>query len=185
MDMLRHVSRREDGASMLEFALVFPLLMLILIGLAEFGLGFRDMLTVNSASREAARVASAVGDDPGADCVIIEAAAAALVGVDTDAVQTVWIYEADDNGDPITGVRQVYRPATGADAADTLVCSDGWVQLEDGYPPGNRSVVSSDLDLLGVRVIFTHRWATQVPPFTGQETWTGDTIMRLEPQVIS
>lgn len=185
MIMFRTLRHRDDGASMLEFALVFPLLMLILIGLAEFGLGFRDMLTVNSASREAARVASAVGDDPSADCVIIEAAAAALIGVDTDAVQTLWIYEADDNGDPKTGIRQVYRPATGADSSDTLVCSDGWVQLEDGYPPTARSVVSSDLDLLGVRVIFTHRWATQVPPFTGNETWTGDTIMRLEPQVIS
>lgn len=185
MLMFRTLRHRDEGASMLEFAFVLPVLLLLLIGLAEFGLGFRDMLTVNSASREGARVASAVGNAAGADCVAIEAAAAALVGVDIDAVEQVWIYEAADDGTPMPGIRQVYRPATGADAAATLVCSAGWVQLENGYPPASRSVVSSDLDLLGVRVIFTHKWVTQVPPFGGVETWTADTIMRLEPQIIS
>jgi len=179
---LRH---RDEGTSMLEFAIVLPVLLLILIGLAEFGLGFRDMLTVNSASREGARVASAVGDDASADCVAIEAAAAALIGVEIDNVQQVWIFKADAAGEPVPGVRQVYRPKTTADTADTLVCSAGWVQIEDGYPPSTRSVVSSNLDLLGVRVIFTHQWVTQFPPFSGQETWTADTIMRLEPQIIS
>lgn len=185
MRMFRFLRQRDEGTSMLEFAIVLPVLMLILIGLAEFGLGFRDMLTVNSASREGARVASAVGDDSSADCVAIEAAAAALIGVDIDDVQQVWIFKADASGDPIPGVRQVYRPKTTADDAATLLCSAGWVQIENGYPPSTRSVVSSNLDLLGVRVIFTHKWATQFPPFTGQETWTADTIMRLEPQIIS
>lgn len=183
--MFNQLWRRDQGTSILEFAIVLPVLMLIVIGIAEFGLGFRDMATVNSATREGARVASAVGDDSSADCVAIEAAAAALIGVDIDNVQQVWIFKAGADGTPITGKRQVFRPAIAADVAATLVCSAGWVQLENGYPPATRSIVSSNLDLLGVRVIFEHEWATQFPPFTGVETWTADTIMRLEPQIIS
>lgn len=170
---------------MLEFALILPVLFLILIGLAEFGLGFRNMLGVNSATREGARVASAMGDDTAADCVIVEATAAALAGVDVQKVQQVWIYEAADDGTPLPGIRQVYRPAMTSDPAASLVCSSGWFQIENGYPPGSRSVVSGDLDLVGVRVIFTHDWATGFPPmFQGSETWTADTIMRLEPQIL-
>ena len=170
---------------MLEFALILPVLFLILIGLAEFGLGFRNMLGVNSASREGARVASAMGDDASADCVIVEATAAALSGVDVERIQQVWIYEAANDGTPKPGVRQVYRPAVTSDAAASLVCSSGWFQVENGYPPTSRSIVSADLDLVGVRIIFTHVWATGFPPlFEGSETWTADTIMRLEPQIL-
>lgn len=62
---------RSKGQSTVEFALVLPLVLLLLLGLLQVGLMLRDQLLVASAAREAAREA-AVSKDTGR----IEAAAA-------------------------------------------------------------------------------------------------------------
>jgi Flp pilus assembly protein TadG len=46
---------REKGASAVEFALVLPVLMLILFGIIEFGFIFYDKAIITNASREGAR----------------------------------------------------------------------------------------------------------------------------------
>ena len=62
---------RERGASTVEFALVSPLFFLILFGGIELGLMFRGNLSVEDMTRNAARVASIVRDDPEADRFIL------------------------------------------------------------------------------------------------------------------
>jgi len=52
---------RRGGSTLIEFALVVPVLLLMLIGIMEFGLLVKNHLTVSNAAREGARVA-AVGD---------------------------------------------------------------------------------------------------------------------------
>jgi Flp pilus assembly protein TadG len=47
--------RREDGQAMVEFALILPLLILLLCGIIDFGWIFGNQITMNNASREAAR----------------------------------------------------------------------------------------------------------------------------------
>jgi hypothetical protein len=69
-----HLARRwkqcrdEGGAVALEFAIVVPLLLVLIIGMLEFGLMYQAQLAVTHAAREGARLA-AVGDgslwDPG------------------------------------------------------------------------------------------------------------------------
>ncbi|MHB0977403.1 MAG: TadE/TadG family type IV pilus assembly protein [Candidatus Aquicultorales bacterium] len=49
------------GASSVEFAILMPVLILILFGIVEFGLAYRDYLSITHAAREGARLA-AVGD---------------------------------------------------------------------------------------------------------------------------
>ncbi len=56
-----HRGRRERGQSLVEFAVLVPVFMLILIGMLEFGLMFNHDLTLQYASREGARVGSALG----------------------------------------------------------------------------------------------------------------------------
>ena len=48
--------RSESGASAVEFALVLPLLMLILFGIIEFGLALYRQAILTNASREGARL---------------------------------------------------------------------------------------------------------------------------------
>ena len=49
---------RRRGAALLEFALVVPMLMLLLLGIMEFGWFAKNQLTVSNATREGARLAS-------------------------------------------------------------------------------------------------------------------------------
>ncbi len=50
--------RQERGQSVAEFALVLPLLMLVLIGIVQFGMVFKQYITLTDAVREGARKAA-------------------------------------------------------------------------------------------------------------------------------
>lgn len=54
---LRACRREEEGAELIEFVVVFPILMLILAGILDFGMMFRSYEVVTNAAREGARVA--------------------------------------------------------------------------------------------------------------------------------
>lgn len=50
--------KKETGQSLVEFALVLPLLILLLFGVIDFGRVFHAYLTIDHAGREAARAVS-------------------------------------------------------------------------------------------------------------------------------
>ncbi len=68
---LRH--RSEAGQSLVEFALVLPVLLLLLLGIIQFGAVFNSLITLNAAAREGARTMAAENNQDSA-----KAAAAAL-----------------------------------------------------------------------------------------------------------
>jgi len=53
----RRRARGEDGAQLVEFALVLPLLLLVMLGIAEMGFMFQRYEVVTNAAREGARLA--------------------------------------------------------------------------------------------------------------------------------
>jgi Flp pilus assembly pilin Flp len=59
-------SRGESGAAAVEFALLLPLLVLLLFGFIHFGMAFNARIQATNAAREAARTA-VVGIDNWAD----------------------------------------------------------------------------------------------------------------------
>lgn len=54
---IRKKLKREDGQSMVEFALILPIFLLILCGIIDFGWLFYNQLSLNNACREGARYA--------------------------------------------------------------------------------------------------------------------------------
>lgn len=56
--------KSEKGQSLVEFALVIPVLILILLAIVDFGRVYHVYLTIDHAGREAARAAS-IGKDDG------------------------------------------------------------------------------------------------------------------------
>lgn len=62
-DRLRRRSGDERGATLVEFAIVAPLLFLLLFGVIEFARLITTFVSVSTASREGARYATAVGPD--------------------------------------------------------------------------------------------------------------------------
>jgi Flp pilus assembly protein TadG len=61
--MNRH-RRRQDGQSLVEFALVFPIIALLVFGFVDVGRAVFTYNTVTNAAREAARVAAVNQLDP-------------------------------------------------------------------------------------------------------------------------
>lgn len=55
---VRSAGASDSGASALEFAIIAPVLMLLLFGLIEFGFVFQGQLAVTHAAREGARIAA-------------------------------------------------------------------------------------------------------------------------------
>jgi Flp pilus assembly protein TadG len=52
---LRHAARHEAGQELVEFALILPLLLLLLLGIIEFGRAILAYNTIANAAREGAR----------------------------------------------------------------------------------------------------------------------------------
>jgi Flp pilus assembly protein TadG len=51
----------EAGQSLMEFALVLPLLLLLLLGIIQFGAAFNALIVLNAAAQEGARVMAIEG----------------------------------------------------------------------------------------------------------------------------
>jgi len=55
--LLRRFVRAQSGAEVIEFALTLPLLLLVVLGIIEFGFLFQEYEVVTNAAREGARIA--------------------------------------------------------------------------------------------------------------------------------
>jgi len=191
---LRRRAKSERGASLLEAAIVAPLLILLAFGAAEFGFVFLDFLNVSSAAREGARVGSAVGDAVDADTLILGAIAEATADLDNSIIEAIWIFEAKANGDPVDNCVVDSSPDfyTCAGVPVTTNIYDGAGNLLTGSwnATGRRVTVGLNCpaspaecpDRLGVRVVFTHQYITGFLAFpTGP--FAEDAVFQLEPDV--
>jgi Flp pilus assembly protein TadG len=81
---MRRRLRGERGASAVEFAFIVPLLILLVLGIVEFGHAFQVQGTLSAAAREGVR-AMALRNDPVAAKAVARNAAASLDPGVTDA----------------------------------------------------------------------------------------------------
>ncbi|MEE6274588.1 TadE/TadG family type IV pilus assembly protein [Georgenia wangjunii] len=68
---------RERGAAAVEFALVVPLLLLLVLGIAELGRAYNIQTTLSAAARDGVRV-MALQNDPAAAQAVAAASASTL-----------------------------------------------------------------------------------------------------------
>lgn len=175
---MRTIERDSERAtSVVEMAIVMPVMLAILVGIMELGFVFKDVLGASQAVREGVRIASFSGDSIGADCDVIEGIAPHLSPY-ADSLDRVEVYKADSAGNQIPGLTNAYTFAFG----DIDDCGD-WVSVVQ-WEPTNRRVRISDgpLDIIGVRVVLRHHWITQIPPFDGVIHIDESGIGRLEPE---
>jgi Flp pilus assembly protein TadG len=66
--------RSERGASAVEFALIVPLLVLLVLGIAEFGHAFQVQGTLSAAAREGVRAMALQNDQAAAKATVQNAA---------------------------------------------------------------------------------------------------------------
>jgi Flp pilus assembly protein TadG len=62
--------KNERGQTLAEFALVLPILVILILGIAQFGIAFNNYVTLTDAARAAARKGAVSRDssDPTGDC---------------------------------------------------------------------------------------------------------------------
>lgn len=70
MQQLTRKMKNERGQTMTEFALVLPILIVLLLGIVQFGIAFNNYVTLTDAVRAGARLAavSRSSSDPVGDC---------------------------------------------------------------------------------------------------------------------
>ena len=186
-------SRGIAGQSLVEFGLVFPIFVTMLMGIIEFAFVFNALLGVNFASRDAALAGAEAGDGLGADCVILKAVDDAI-GAPTadDRIASVEIYKANANGVQV-GASTIYTRGGSRTCAfiDGTTSVQPYTLATDGYTETSRCnilagcVSGGTVDNIGVRITYTHSWVTPLQNFIGGGngglTFDRSSVMRMEP----
>ena len=85
---MRNRLHNERGATAVEFAFIVPLLIVLVLGIAEFGRAFQVQGTLSAAAREGVRL-MALQNDPAAAKAAVRNAAPSLDPALTDAQITI------------------------------------------------------------------------------------------------
>jgi Flp pilus assembly protein TadG len=200
----RRISRRHRirGQTLVEFALVFPLFIILLLGVVEFAFMFNATLAINLASRNASLIAAESGSNTLADCAIL-----ARIERDVSAplalsqIQSVTIYKADRAGNPVSpAVQNVYTRTNSTPCLGYTPSSVPYTLGASTYPMGEAPIggrcdilagcsTTIPMDSIGVRI--TYRYVLKTPlgnlvsflpgAAGGYVDFTWSNVMRMEP----
>ena len=186
----------DNGSTLVESAVVTPVLLLFIFGIFEFGFAFRDYLAVANSTRDAAREASVAGNVLDSDYRMMRAIERASAALPDGALERIVIWEASgptdtvpngcENGTAAVGLCNVY---TGNDL--TLPeASFGCQEIAAGDPvdspdrfwcPSDREVsVGAGLDYVGIYIRITHQYITGL--FGDDVVFEDQMILKVEPQ---
>ncbi|MFV2000320.1 MAG: TadE/TadG family type IV pilus assembly protein [Acidimicrobiia bacterium] len=206
MRLFKKRSDSQRGVVLVEMALVAPILILLVIGIMEFGLAFRDRLTVSNGTQSAGRVAAALGNSDDSDMAVLQAVEQSLgilPGSGGGIIKHVQIWKSNGAGAPVTACGAVGSGGSNCNWYEydpSLPCN--WNPCPDpnngsppvyggGFTPAGRDVTldSGGLDTVGITVLFAHNWITGIMPLAdvtcasnGSNCWTDTALFRLEPQ---
>lgn len=184
--MRSRLGNSDSGVTLVEFAVLLPMLVLIALGAFEYGMLFRDSLTVSTAAREAGRVAASSADYGEADCVILEAAAGALTSINSGEIDEIHIYRSSATGSipgNSSSTMRRYRPAVPSDVSTIACFGSEWfaIHLGSAWDPDDRNNDPLNADWIGVRVAYTHSWTTGFLWFNGTTQLQDEAVFRIEP----
>jgi Flp pilus assembly protein TadG len=94
----------ERGQSLVEFALIVPLFLLLMFAIVDFGMGFYSWITVTNAAREGARIGAV-----GADSATITQRVKDTAGSLNNSNLTISVSNAKGNSGETVGVTANYQ----------------------------------------------------------------------------
>jgi Flp pilus assembly protein TadG len=94
--------RNEQGQAMTEFALVLPVLALILFAVIQFGIVFNNYVTLTDATRAGARKAAVSRDDPNRDADVMAAVRSSASDLDGSKLSVSPPSSTWDSGSDVT-----------------------------------------------------------------------------------
>ncbi len=172
----------EAGQGLVEFSLVIPIFVTLLMSVIEFGFLYNNLLTIQFAARQGVSAAAQAGGVDGADCSILNAVENALTPpIERRRVEFVEIFESDAAGDIVPGIVNRYVrdgaldcPGTGTQPY-TLVGAESYPQIT------RRDALVEGLDVIGVRIGYQYVGMT---PVAFGRTWdlADGATLRMEPK---
>jgi len=193
------------GQSLVEFALVFPVFMLMIIGFVEFAFVFNALLSIGHATRDAALIAAEAGNAAEADCLILQQVENDVgAPADKARIQQVVIYRADQNGAVYLGQQNVYMRtglytpgnSTSCTLADGSTLTVPYTTTAPTYPAASRCNILAgstngclpghpSVDTIGVKITYRHTWLSPIANFVSLGgsgvTLVQSNAMRMEP----
>lgn len=92
--------RGDDGGAMVEFALVLPVLAVLVLGIMEYGLALRESNRLERAASAAARTGASLANHKYTDFEILKSIDASTAGVEGLEVEKVIVYKTTVAGGP-------------------------------------------------------------------------------------
>lgn len=190
---MRRRSRNERGTALVEAALVTPLFFLVIFGVFEFGLVFRQYLTVVNTTRNTARAATVAGNNVDADHRILQEFAKSSKAIKQSEILFMVIYKAPTvDADPentaslsgcltasVAGKCNRYTVADLARPASDFTGLSG--APDAAWPPSSRIVsLAGPPDNIGVYVHTRHDKSSDA--FGATHDFTDAVVYRIEPQ---
>lgn len=199
-------TRVARGQSMVEYAMVVPAFLLILLGMLEFGIAFAHHMTMEYSTREGARTGAALAagsppfvcTSPDPDLEVDNQVVAAVQrvltgagsGIDIDDVGAIRIFKADASGQQVGNSYNLWVPGDGpaVDGVQLLFKKDpsqqNWAcsSRDNSAPAG----VGSYPDSIGVSITYDYQFVTPLAALLkwaggGEMHMTDKTVMALNP----
>ena len=188
----------ERGQSLVELAIALPVVMLLLLGMLEFGFAFSHHLTLEYATREGARTGAALANGSptvscsgpdNVDAYVIAAVQRVITSpgsrVPVSQIQEIRIYRANSTGQD-TGTSNRWVPGAGptVDGAALQFARSG----STVWNPCLRQNSSGNVDSIGVSLVYRYGYVTPLGNFLGlgsapSLTISDRTVMALNPGV--
>ncbi len=198
--------RRTRGQGLVEFTLILPVFVLLLMGMLEFGLMFDHNITLGYASREGARVGAALANGGGTlgcgnnqspnagivDPAIIAAVQRVLTSpgslIDVSRIGQIRIYKADSAGRQVGSNVNVWTYSKGGGPAIDGKALDFRLAGTEGWRACSRTNATSP-DSIGIGLTYTYQLSSGLGSvmrfFGGAGLGTlqmaDDTVMALNP----
>ena len=164
----------QSGQTLVEFAIVVPVFLLLIVGLIEFAFAFNADLTTNSASRAAGLVAAEAGTQSSADCLILNAIETSFTApADVRQISQIDIQRTNPSGATVYATSSYQRTGsmtcTRASGATITV---PYSATASGYPAAQRcnvlgptgcptlTPVRTTVDTIAVQITYVYPWHT-------------------------
>jgi Flp pilus assembly protein TadG len=185
---------------LVEFSLILPIILMLLLGMLELGFAFDHLLTLSYASREGARTGAAMADGAkletscgDVDTYVVSAVERVLASDDSPIrsrlgqISSIRIFNADASGNQIGSNVNVWVPGTGPDVDGRQLAfrQSG----ATGWDPCTRSNMTSNPDSIGIRVTYGYEAVTPLAAImqliggsgSGGLTMSDRSVMALNP----
>jgi hypothetical protein len=187
----RRRRHRSRGQALVEFTLVIPIFLGVVVAICEFSFLFTSFISVSYASHDAAQVAATYGNTAGADCAILQRISSDItVPADPAKIKDVdiyWVNTATADASPVGGAESIY---TWDGGSHSCTKPDGTViqipfpissvqateAISGGYPETTRCNVNSGInclptngishstvDTIAVKIRYQYTWMTPFP----------------------